>query len=333
MALHWNRVLLLKKELERKKKGHTGSFLLELSIYKFSDKVIVIILNPSKKGVKEQEQMIEIPLDIPKDKRDVFLAQRNCITRNSNNLFLLAFDHGIEHLDQTDPETVFRLATRDVGALAAPLELIARYGGAFRSIPYIVKISGKTNLVPLDTQEPRSQLLYSIQDVVSFARTSELLIAGVGITIYPGSLFEEEMLHAAAQTILQAHQQGLLAILWVYPRGKVIPDETDTDLLAGIAALANNLGADFVKIKLPKRVADDFLFEQCEQIVAAAGKSRLIFSGGENQSDELFISRLQISLKAGFAGCAVGRNLFQRPFLQAEKLRYEIAKQVYRVIE
>ena len=44
----------------------------------------------------------------------------------------------------------------------------------------------------------------------------------------------------------------LSLVLWIYPRGKAVPDEKDPDLIAGAAGVALCLGADFVKVNPPK---------------------------------------------------------------------------------
>ena len=60
------------------------------------------------------------------------------------------------------------------------------------------------------------------------------------------------MLQGAAQLCYEAHREGLLTVLWVYPRGKAVPNERDPHLIAGCAGLAATLGADFCKVNYPK---------------------------------------------------------------------------------
>ncbi len=44
-------------------------------------------------------------------------------------------------------------------------------------------------------------------------------ILGVGYTIYPGSELEAAMFAEAARLIFEAHQYGLVTVIWAYPRG------------------------------------------------------------------------------------------------------------------
>lgn len=271
----------------------------------------------------------DIPLDVPKNCVEHFISNYTLLTRKTENLFFAVFDHGIEHLDGTDPEIVFKLASQNVGALVAPFGLIAKYAHGYRSVPYVVKITGKTNLIPTAEQDPYSTVLQSVSDVVRFKQESQLLICGVAVTIYPGSIFESKMLQNAARAIFEAHQNGLLAGLWVYPRGHLITDELNPELLAGAVSLANNLGADFVKIKLPVVREQHFFVDECKKIIAAAGKTKVVFAGGEFVSKEQFLVTLQKTKEAGFSGVAVGRNLFFRPLCEAQEICSAIAQLIY----
>ena len=72
-----------------------------------------------------------------------------------------------------------------------------------------------------------------------FARkNSKLNILGIGYTIYLGSEYESAMLNAAAQAIFEAHQNGLIVVLRIYPRGTAVGNEKDPHLIAGAAGVA-----------------------------------------------------------------------------------------------
>lgn len=268
--------------------------------------------------------------------KGTFEVNYQLITKQTDRLFLFACDQKIEHLnadfhgenihaDAQNPEHLFNIASHSpIGAMAAPLELIARYGKDHKTVPYIIKLNGKTDLNK--STEPYSHLLWTVQDAVQFRHDSGLLIAGVGLTIYPGSEHEADMLHMAAQTIFQAHQEGLITILWVYPRGKSVPDDQDPQLLAGAVGLANSLGADFVKIKSPHTLQNKIDTQSLQRIVAAAGNSKVIISGGAQKDEAALLSEIKQYLAAGIAGCAIGRNIFQKSFSDATSLVTKINK-------
>lgn len=242
--------------------------------------------------------------------------------KNYKKLFLFAGDQKIEHLLATDPEHLFKIASQaSIDAFATQLGLISHYGRDYSNIDYVVKLNSKTNLVTTQQKDPLSLALHSVADVVQFANQTKLSIVGVGYTVYLGSEYEAQMLAQAAQVVYQAHQHDLLAILWMYPRGKSVTDERDPQLLAGAASVAACLGADFVKINPPDKA------ENLKNIVVAAGKTKVICSGGDKQDEDKFLQALQDQITIGHTcGCAVGRNIHQRELSQAVALCEKIKK-------
>ena len=92
--------------------------------------------------------------------------------------------------------------------------------------------------------------MYDIDDVMSLVHNG-INVVGIGYTIYIGSEFEHEMLSEAAQFIRQAHELGMVSVVWMYPRGKAVPNEKDPQLISGAAGVAACIGADFAKVNYP----------------------------------------------------------------------------------
>ncbi len=285
---------------------------------------------------------IFIPADVPEKKHDTFIKNYNAITRNTGRLFLFSCDHKIEHLNDDcyganinpqalHPEHFFRIASQgNIGAMATHLGLIARYAKQYPHVNYIVKLNAKTNLVSTEQQDPKSNLLWTIDNVIHLRDENKLMITGIGITVYLGSEYEAEQLSQAAQMIWQAHQHGLIAIIWMYPRGKAIHQENNPYLLAGAAGVALSLGADFVKIKTPA-ATDALTSAQSLKIAcAAAGNTKVIYSGGGLTDPAEFLASLYEHIHVGdTAGTATGRNIFQRSLHEAVALTNAIASIVY----
>lgn len=303
--------------------------------------------NPIQEKFKRRLSMnyknpVFVPADVPEKKHDTFIKNYNAITRNTGRLFLFSCDHKIEHLNNdcygTDinpqalhPEHFFRIASQgNIGAMATHLGLLARYAQQYRQVHYIVKLNAKTHLISGEQQDPKSSLLWTINDVITFKDENKLMITGIGITIYLGSEYEAEQLAQAAQIIWQAHQQGLIAIVWMYPRGKAICQENNPHLIAGATGVALSLGADFVKIKTPA-TTDIFTSAQSLKIAcAAAGNTKVICSGGELSEPAAFLTELYDHIHIGDAsGTATGRNIFQRSLNEAVALTNAIASIVY----
>ncbi len=283
-----------------------------------------------------------VPADVPEKKHDTFIKNYNAITRNTNRLFLFSCDHKIEHLNNDfygdnispqalHPEHLFRIASQgNVGAMATHLGLLARYAHHYPQVHYIAKLNATTNLVSQNEEDPKSALLWSVDDVVDFKNNSKLLVAGIGITVYLGSVYEAEQLWQAAQVITQAHNEGLVAIVWMYPRGKAICDEHNPNLIAGATGVALSLGADFVKIKIPAATEILTRAQSLKIACAAAGNTKVICSGGKTRTAQEFLQELYEQIHVGdAAGTATGRNIFQRPLAESIALTNAIAAIVY----
>jgi fructose-bisphosphate aldolase/6-deoxy-5-ketofructose 1-phosphate synthase len=275
---------------------------------------------------------IIVPLDVPRECRSKYKENYLKITKDRGRLMLFAGDQKAEHLNDdffgseidpqdNDPEHLFRIAAAgNIGVFAAQLGLIARYGMDYPNVPYLVKLNSKTNLVKTAQAEPCSPQWIDVSQVADFKESSGLEILGVGYTIYLGSEHEGEMLSQAARLVFQAHQAGLVTVLWIYPRGKAVKDEKDPHLIAGAAGVAATLGSDFVKVNYPQKTGQDsaFIFREA---VLAAGRTRVVCAGGESTDARLFLQRLHDQIHiCGAAGNATGRNIHQRPLAEAVRL-------------
>lgn len=284
---------------------------------------------------------IIVPADIPSAMHETYIKNYNAITQPSGRLMLFAADQKIEHLnddfygenihpDAANPEHLFKVASNGrIGAFATHLGLIARYGESYPKINYLVKLNGKTNLVNTKHSDPVSLMLWNVDDVIAFQKSSGLTIRGVGYTIYIGSEYEDEMLMQAAQLIAHAHEHGLITVLWIYARGASIKDDTDPRLITGAAGLANALGADFVKIKAPHEAEGKTSAQWLKIAQQAAGNTKIICSGGPQVSVKELLQRLDLQLHEGdIGGCAIGRNIFQHSDREAIALTHAVSAMV-----
>jgi DhnA family fructose-bisphosphate aldolase class Ia len=281
-------------------------------------------------NLKEDE--VIVPLDVPKAVREKYIRNYLAITRKSGRLMLFAGDQKVEHLNNDfygegihphdgDPEHLFRIADQaNIGVFATQFGLIARYGNSYSDVPYLVKLNSKTNLVKTSQSDPFSNQWLDIQQVVDFRGTSGLNILAVGYTVYLGSEYESEMLHQAAQIITNAHQHGLIAVLWVYPRGKAVADEKDPHLIAGATGVAACLGSDFVKVNYPKKEGYESK-EIFKEAIRAAGHTKVVCAGGSSDDVAVFLKRLHDQIHvSGASGNATGRNIHQKSLEEAVRM-------------
>ncbi|MDD1679002.1 MAG: aldolase [Methanomicrobiales archaeon] len=275
---------------------------------------------------------VNIPLDVPASNQEEYLRNYHRATHGSGRLMLFAGDQKVEHMNDDfygtgipsedgDPEHLFRIASQGkIGLFATHLGLIARYGMEYRSVPYLVKLNGKTNLVGSEFRDPVSPQWHPVEQVMEFKKSSGLSILGVGYSLYPGSTFEADMLREAAQVVYQAHRNGLLTILWIYPRGRSVRNEQDPHLIAGAAGLGASLGTDFVKVN-PPFLPGISSAEALKEAVQAAGKAKVLCAGGSATDPHLFLSTLYAQIHiSGAGGNATGRNIHQKPLDDAIRM-------------
>ena len=273
-----------------------------------------------------------VPLDVPKAVREKYINNYLEITKRTGRLMLFAGDQKVEHMnddffgegihpDDSSPEHLFRIASQaEIGVFATQLGLIARYGVHYPDVPYLVKLNSKTNLVKTPQSDPFSQQWLDVQQVVDFRDNSGLKISAVGYTVYPGSENEAEMFRQAAQIVYNAHQYGLITVLWMYPRGKAVADEKDPHLIAGATGVAACIGGDFVKVNYPKKEGYESR-EIFKEAIQAAGRTKVICAGGSSVDVGSFLKRLHDQIHiSGAAGNATGRNIHQKSLKDAIRM-------------
>lgn len=281
-----------------------------------------------------------VPTDVPNHAIQNYLEHYHALTHGTGQLFLFSCDQKLEHLNDDfhgpavdtaaqDPEHFFRIAqSGSIGGIALHLGLINRYARLYPQLNYIAKLNGTTHLRSA-VADPFSPMLWDVAQVQQIIDEGVVTIRGIGITLYLGSEYESAMLEQAAQAIYYAHQQGLIAIVWAYARGKVITNDLDTQLIAGAAGVAASLGADFVKVKVPMRNKQEDI-HGLKTVVAAAGTTRVVCSGGSKKPVNDFLHNVHDQLNQGLtAGCAVGRNIFQHSLIDAVSLTHALSALVF----
>lgn len=278
---------------------------------------------------------IRIPCDVPPSHHPTYIQNLLDATHNTGRLMLFAGDQKVEHLnddffgttelgeiaeDDHQPNHLFRIASQaTIGVFATQLGLINQYARDFPNIRYIAKLNSKSHLVNTEQREPLSSILWSVDDVMQVKQNGGVNIVGVGYTCYLGSEYENVMLAEAAQIVRDAHAEGLLAIIWMYPRGKAVKDEKDPHLIAGACGVAVCLGADFVKVNYPTACQSPELAFQ--EAVQAAGRTGVICAGGKSAEARGFLQQIHNQIHiSGAVGNATGRNIHQKDLIQAVRL-------------
>lgn len=288
---------------------------------------------------------VDVPADVPASHQATYEENFQTMTKGTGRLMLFAGDQKVEHLnddfygtlsdgeaiadDDADPEHLFRIACDGIiGCFATQFGLIARYGRDYAGVPYLVKLNSKSHLIKTSQRDPESVAWVSVDDALTL-REAGLNIVGVGYTVYLGSAYEPGQMREAAQSCLQAHRHGLVAVLWVYPRGAAVPEEQHPHIIAGATGLGATLGADFVKVNYPKP-KDGSPAEAFKEAVKAAGRTRVITAGGSSTDVRKFLQTLHDQIfVSGAYGSATGRNIHQKPLREAVQMTNAISAITY----
>jgi class I fructose-bisphosphate aldolase len=255
---------------------------------------------------------------------------------------ILPVDQGFEHgpvrsfgpnPPAYDPRYHFELAIESgCNAYAAPLGFLEAGAREFAGdIPLILKVNDHD--VTNNEKDPHQAITGSVQDAL------RLGCVGIGFTIYPGSEYRLEMYQQIRELAAEAKANGLVVIIWSYPRGSSISKqgETGIDICGYAAQIAAQLGAHIIKVKLPtahieqeearkvfesQHIPIGTLTERVANIVQCVfnGRRIVIFSGGSFETEEAIIDEVKGIRDGGGFGSIIGRNSFQRPKSDALRL-------------
>jgi fructose-bisphosphate aldolase, class I len=256
-------------------------------------------------------------------------------------LLVLPIDQGLEHgpidffanPDALDPDYQFRLAREGrFSAIALHIGLAEKYYHRYAGeVPLILKINGKT-AIPSDAQS-FSALTGTVEDAVRLGADA------VGYTVYVGSPSQDRDFEQVQAVRSECRRLGMPLIIWAYPRGEAVAKKGGKESLYAIdysARVALELGADVVKVNFPVASEKDKESpppyntlqlgpdEAFRKVVASAGRTLVLVSGGEKVGDTELLQKVRSSMDAGATGMIFGRNLWQRPWKEALELTREL---------
>lgn len=259
----------------------------------------------------------------------------------NGTLMILPIDQGLEHgprdfleaPESQDPNFQFRLAVEGrFSAIACQIGLAEKYYPSYAGkIPLVLKLNGKTE-IPSDA-EPLSPLTASVEDAVRLGADA------VGYTLYVGSSRQDEDFAQFRDVRLHANRYGMPIIVWAYPRGTDIEAKGGKDTIYAVdyaARVAQELGADVIKLNVPRIDADKLLKapkvyqrewtteSALRQVILSAGHSLVIFAGGERGAEDDALKKAEACLQAGATGLIFGRNVWQRSFSEAMHMAHSI---------
>jgi len=146
----------------------------------------------------------------------------------TGKMVILPVDQGFEHGPARsfasnppayDPRYHFELAIEaGCNAYAAPLGFLEAGARDFAGdLPLILKVNDHDVL--RDEKDPHQALTGSVRDAL------RLGCVGIGFTIYPGSEHRLEMYQQIRAYAEEGKRNGLVVVIWSYPRGSALSKE------------------------------------------------------------------------------------------------------------
>jgi len=223
------------------------------------------------------------------------------MNRNTQRTVIIPLDHGVSIgpvaglLDMKS--IVNQVAEGGANAVVEHKGIIGSgYRGFGRDIGLILHLSASTNLGP----DPNCKV-----QVASIKEAIQLGADAVSLHVNIGSETEPEQLATLGRTTRDCKEWGMPLIAMMYPRGPKISNPFDMTTVMHVARVGAELGADIIKTNYTGTI-DSF-----KEVVKGCTVPVVMAGGPKANTDKDFCQMVYDSIKAGGAGVAAGRNVFQ----------------------
>lgn len=180
-----------------------------------------------------------------------------------------------------------------------------------KNLGLIMHLSGNTNLSPQNNQKI---LTGTVEEAM------QLGCDAVSIHINVGSKFDTEMFKDFAQVSKECYQNGMPLLAMMYARGDNIESECDVKYIKHIARVAEEMGADIVKVNYTGS-------RESFKEVADGCNIPIIMAGGDVVDLKVLANNVNDVMESGAGGVAIGRNVFQAE--EPEKVLFTINQLVH----
>jgi len=229
------------------------------------------------------------------------IRMERIMNRETGRTVIVPMDHGVTVgpipglIDMKT--TVNQVATGGANAIVIHKGLVE--GGhrrRGRDVGLIIHLSGSTALSPF----PNAKTL-----VCTVEEALKLGADAVSVHVNIGNGSEKEMLADLGQVAHSAREWGMPLLAMMYPRGEKIQNEYDPKIIAHVARLGAELGADIIKVSYTGSV------ETFREVTRGCPVPVVIAGGPKMSSDKEILEMVKGAVEAGGAGVSIGRNVFQ----------------------
>lgn len=237
------------------------------------------------------------------------------ILRQNGRTVIAAIDHGIAGIQPlaglTSPGILLeQLASAEIDAVLTTPGIVSAFASQLRHIGLIVRVDGGPTAQTGRWEEMR--LALRAEDALRLGADG---VAAMGIV---GAEGESASLRGLERLAARCHEWGLVLLAEMLPGG-FAANEVSVEQIAVAARLGAEVGADLIKIRYGGTV------DTYKDVISGCYRPVVVL-GGSRQSPEQLLAQVQDTLKAGAAGVAIGRNIWQAPE------PYSIAKQLVEAV-
>ncbi|MCG8569298.1 MAG: 2-amino-3,7-dideoxy-D-threo-hept-6-ulosonate synthase [Spirochaetes bacterium] len=223
------------------------------------------------------------------------------INRESGRSIIIPLDHGltmgpipgIENIRQT----VAQVAIGGVNAvLMHKGNIIAGHRGQGRDLGLIIHLSGQTQLSPTANDKV---LVCTVEEAIKLGAD------GISMHVNLGAENDGQMLKDFGLISRRCEEWGIPLLAMMYTRGPKIQDPFAIENVKLAARVANELGADMVKVNFTGDA------ESFAKVVEGCAIPVLIAGGEKAESTSEILTNIKMAMDAGAKGISIGRNVFQ----------------------
>ncbi|MEM2921148.1 MAG: 2-amino-3,7-dideoxy-D-threo-hept-6-ulosonate synthase [Candidatus Bathyarchaeia archaeon] len=230
-------------------------------------------------------------------------------------MLCIPMDHGLSIGPVKGLDNIFK-TIKAVDAGGATSILVNK--GILKAIPFVPRagliahLSASTSIGP----SPNFKVISgSVEEALRLGADA------VSVHINIGAREESEMLESAGAIGDACDEWGVPFITMMYPRGEQIKDPNDPEVVAHVARVGAELGADIVKTVYTGDV-DSF-----KKVVSKVPVPVVIAGGPKLEDDLAVLKMVKAAMESGAAGVTIGRNIFQHE--DPELITRAIAKVVF----
>ncbi len=221
--------------------------------------------------------------------------------RESRNMVIIPMDHGLSDgpikglINVAD--SINKVADGGADAILMQKGIVTHgHRGYGHDVGLIVHMSASTSIA----RDPNNKVqVCSVEEVMKMGADA------VSIHVNVGSETEADQLQKLGSVAEECNYWGMPLLAMMYPRGKDIVNPHDSELVAHVARVGAELGADVVKTLYTGDI-DTF-----KDVVQGCPVPVVIAGGPKTNTDKEFLEMIQGAMEGGARGVAIGRNVFQ----------------------